>query len=255
MSKAKNWLIIVLNSLIVITIIVCLYFMGTRNTKFDTFDGVLKWNMFLFVNSDSPVVLGLGSITMIIYAIMFLIQNRPNLHFLRYAYVFKLVGTVWVTFVFLLIVLFLGPMVHYPSYLFTAEQAVLNVVLPILATVIFIFLEYKKTEKTVIVYSAIPAMAYIVAMIAVVYSGLCQRAIGEEAPYDVFNFKTNKPHVSVFACVFLVAGTFGLGTGIYFANWAMFEKVYPRMASRRYQKTLQKLAQENKKVNPQRMQK
>ena len=241
MNKTRRWLIIVLNTLIVVAVIVCLFFMGTRQVKYENFEGVLKWKMFLFVNADAPVVLALGSIMMIIASSMYLIQNRPNLRFLRYAYVFKMVGTVWSAFVFLLIVLMLGPMVQYPTYLFEYEQAVLNVALPVISIFIFVFLEYKKTAKTVIVYSSIPAILYIFAMIAVVYSGLTQRTINEEAPYAIFYFKTNPWYVSLLGCLFLIGGSFAIGAGIYFANKAMFEKAYPRIESYRYQKHLQKI--------------
>ena len=241
MEKVKSWLIISLNTLIVATIVVCLYFMGTRYMKYDNYTGVLAFKMFLFVNSDASIVLGLGAITMVIAAIMFLIQKRPNLHFLRYAYVFKMVGTVWTAFVFLLTILMLGPMVHFPPYIYEYEQSVLNIVPPITSVIIFIFLEYKKTSKTVIVYSSIPAILYVAAMFAVVYSGICQRAIGEEAPYALFYFKTNAWYISALACIFLIGGSFAMGAGIYCANKAMFEKAYPRLASYRYQQRLQEM--------------
>ena len=67
----------------------------------------------------------------------------------------------------------LGPMTGYPAYLSEYEQSILNIVLPLVAIFIFIFLEYKKTSKIVIVYSAIPAVLYIFVMLAVVYSGAC----------------------------------------------------------------------------------
>ena len=244
MSKVKAWLIIFLNAVIICAIITCLYFMWTRSIDYETYVGPLQQRMFLYVNADASVLLGLGCIMMIIAAIMYLAQNRPNLHYLRYAFVFKMVATVWSAFVFLLIVLFLGPMVHYPLYLFECEQSVLNVVLPILAVFIFIFLEYKKTSKVVIVYSAIPAILYIAAMFVVVFTGVCQKAINEEAPYEIFYFKTNPIYISVLACVCLIGGTFAIGAGIYFANKAMFEKAYPRIASTRYQHRLQKMKNE-----------
>ena len=214
MDKIKSWLIICLNTLIVGAVIVCLYFMGTRYMTYENYTGVLGWKMMLFVNSDASIVLGLGAIMMIISAIMFLVQKRPNLHFLRYAYVFKMVGTVWTAFVFLLIILMLGPMVHFPAYIFEYEQSVLNIVLPVSAVVIFIFLEYKKARKTVIIYSSIPAILYIIAMFFVVYSGLCKKAIGEEAPYALFYFKTNPWYISLLSCVFLIGGSFAMGEGL-----------------------------------------
>ena len=245
MNKTKSWLIIALNSLIVIAVIVSLYFMGTRTMTFENYSGALGFKMFLFVNADASLVLALGAVTMIIYATMYLVQKRPNLQFLRYAYVFKLVATVWSAFVFLLIVLMLGPMTGYPAYLSEYEQSILNIVLPLVAIFIFIFLEYKKTSKIVIVYSAIPAVLYIFVMLAVVYSGACQNAIGEEAPYALFYFKTNPAIISLLGCLFLIGGTFGIGAAIYFANWAMFEKAYPRIATHRYQKRLQEMKKQH----------
>ena len=234
MSKFKSWLIILLNFLLIAASAISLYFMWVR--QFD--DNITAWRMFFYVNIDAAIVLSIAAVTMIISAIQFLIQKRPNLHFLKYAYTFKMIATVWEVFVFLLAII-VGPWTAFKSIIFTQEQVILNIVLPLCATAIFIFLEYKKTNWKVIFYSVIPQIIYIFLIIGTIYTGTCQKALGQEAPYEIFFFKSH-PVTSAFSTIGLVVATLVIGIGIYFANWAMFEKAYPRLATMRYQRELLK---------------
>ena len=54
-------------------------------------------------------------------------------------------------------------------------------------------------------------------MIITVYTGVCERQLGSEAPYEIFFFKSH-PTNSAFATLGLLVATLAIGVGIYFAN-------------------------------------
>ena len=240
MTKTKSYLIIALNTVIILTVILCLYFMSNRSLESLGFVGSepISYRIFLFVNVIAAILLGIGSIAMIIAATTYLIQKRPALHFLKNAYILKMVATVWMSYVFVMTIFVRLPSSSAGQNIIAGEQSVLNIVLPIIAMGVFTFLEYKKTRFYVVFYSLIPQIVFMIVMLGAVYSGGSQAAIGREAPYIIFRFKTNSPVFSVLINIAIIVSSGVIGAGIYFANWTMFEKTYPRLATRKYQQQL-----------------
>ena len=237
MNKTKSCLSIFFNALLIIAVSICLGSMATRTLHYkDAEPIILHWRIFLYFNVLASIVLALSCVVMLGASAMNISKNRPNLGYLKHAYIFKLIGTTSAAFVLLTCILVVGPTKGFDKSIFEDEQWALNIAIPIVATLSFVFLEYKKTKKVSILFAVIPALVYIVICIPLNLTGTFDKAIHDQAPYPIFDYQNAPAWESTLETLALVAVSFGTGAGIYFANRAMFENAYPRINAKKYQK-------------------
>ena len=238
MNKKQRISSLVLNAVIIAAVIVS----ASLSFVLESVEDGIKpnWTTILYFTVLSNIVLAVASIATIVDIAKSWKQDKFTLN--KHIFIFKYIATTGTTLTFLVVLLILLPgvstMEKYKNiHLYRNEQAMLHLVIPLIGLFTFIFTEYSTTPaKWTFALSFTEGLVYLILILPFILTDtyLKNSPRKEEAPYPFLYFNTNPWWESMLWCLGLTALFIGIGAGVYFSNWAAFNKMYPKYWKKNY---------------------
>ncbi len=208
MTKRKNMIIsLVINIVIVLVTagVVISYFLGNDGEYH-----IPPNFRFCLFTTDSNILCALSALVMAVFEARYLKTGRE---IPKAAVVFKLIGSTAVALTFVVVVVFLGPLMGFVSMVFGGTSFYMHFSGPILAFVSFCFFEnVHHISKRLMLMSLIPTILYAIVYLTMVL------IIGEENGgwYDFYSFNMGGFWYLSSTAIMLV--TLGLGAVLRFVH-------------------------------------
>ena len=150
---------LILNILIVILVIIFTLFMvlDIHFMKEVKLLEVTSLENFKFFTVDSNVLMGIISLTMIIYELK--LKNNKIKEIPKYIYILKMVGVSAVTLTFIVTLCFLSPMYGFYA-MYNNSNLFFHLVIPLLSIISYVFYEKYNNKYKYAVFGIIPMLVY-----------------------------------------------------------------------------------------------
>lgn len=175
-----------LNILIVAMVIfsVLSMMLGFQFMSHNTILALRNMSVFKFFTIDSNVLVGITSLVMIIYEILYL-KNKKEIP--KFVYILKFMGTCSVTLTFLVTALFLAPFSIYHFYDFYMNSNLfLHLITPIVSVISYIFFEKCELSFKSSFLGIVPMALYAIYYVGMIITHIENGTVSYD--YDFYGF-------------------------------------------------------------------
>lgn len=224
MEKRQITISLMLNSVIVFLVMLGTFF-SIFNFSFMGINGELvaeKHNMFTFFTIDSNILLGVFSLVLLIYEILYMVKKIDNIP--RFTYILKYIGTVGTSLTLLTVLFYLIPIVGSQFYkLFVDSNLFFHLIIPVLAVISFVFFEFRNDIKFYFTFiGVIPMGLYSIYYCINAFSHMKDGKI--PSVYDVYGFAQKGLGATFIVLIMMILFTYLISYLLYFFNRLIAKK-------------------------------